>query len=86
MRLGECVRKIELTDTPTSTESEFMKETREPDTVVEEAEGFYIICCVIDGDTMYEANIRLEQNGEFEFMEEKQVGEPMPCLRQIFLE
>lgn len=86
LRLVECVCNIEFTDTPTFTEMEFLKETIKPATVVEEAEGFYITCYVIYGDTMYEANIRLEQNGEFEFMEEKQVGEPMPCLRQIFLE
>ena len=86
LRLVECVCNIEFADTPTFTEMQFLKETIKRATVIEEAEGYYITGYVIYGDTLYEANIRLEQNGEFEFIEERQVGEPMPCLRQLFLE
>ena len=86
LRLTECICSIEFSNPPTFSEMEFLKETIKPATVVEEAEGFYITCYVIYGDTLFEANIRVEQNGEFEFLEEKQMGEPMPCLLQIFIE
>ena len=86
LRLVESACCIDYAQQPTYTEREFLKEHIKPASFTAEAEGFYITCQMIYGDTLFNANIRLEQNGLFDFIGEEQVGEPMPCLRQLFLE
>ncbi len=86
LRLVERYSDIEFSDTPTSAQKQFLKENVVPATITDEGETYFVCCMVIYGDTLYEAEIRLEKNGLFDFVSERQVGDKMPCLRPVFLE
>ena len=86
LRLVQSESEIEYSDTPSPEQLAFLKQHVSPAKIVEEDEGYYISCNVIYGTTLYDAKIRLEYNGTFDFISERQVGQPMQCLRQLFLE
>lgn len=86
LRLTESVDEIDFSDYPTNEQMNLLKEIIRPAVVVDEGETFFVCCIVIYDDTLYEAEIRLEKSGLFEFVSEKEIGEKMNCLRPIFLE
>ena len=86
LRLVQRADEIECTDAITEQQKAFLDKTVVPAKVVKEEEGFYISCIIINVDTLFETQIRLEENGLFDFIGERQLGEPIPALKQTFLE
>ena len=86
LRLVQHPNEIDYSDLLSPQERQFLAENIKTATVVDEEEGFYITCNIVYGTTLFEAELRLEENGLFDFINERQIGEPIPALRQIFLE
>ena len=86
LRLRENIDEVSFSVLPSDLQRTYLEQKLRPATVVDEGETFFICCMVIYGDTLFEAEIRLEKNGLFDFVSEQQVGDKMRCLRPIFLE
>lgn len=86
LRLVETFDEIEFSDRPTEDETAFLKKIVRPAVCKKNDDHYLLTAIVIYGETVFEAEIKVEKNGKFDFTNEKSLGENMRCLRQIFLE
>ncbi|MDR0811582.1 MAG: hypothetical protein LBN23_04860 [Paludibacter sp.] len=89
LRLTETLSKDAInhvfTDTPTDEQVEFLQKTVRPATFVKNGNKCLIDAIVLYGDTVYQADIEVTENGIIEILSETELRAGLP-IRPIFLE